>query len=424
MKKILIIDDNKQLIEQLKKDLSIYHVFDDVEILEATTYKEATTLISQNHYDIEIAVVAKSLSDTSDGKGVMLVGSNDIQSVILFDSYNDDDKLDKKLLTINGVLTYFNKNDVKYIDALVDFIHKAIRNSAYTALVVDDSAVFREKFKTDLENMNLNVVVANDGREALDIFKSKKYDISLVITDYNMPNMDGIELVRNLRKDYKNDVLSIIAISTDEENKTLTKFIEVGANDYIKKPYSTNELSVRIDSNLKTLEMFEKISNLANRDSMTGAYNRRYFFETATSIVSKNYRKKSPIAVATIDIDKFKKINDTYGHDVGDIAIKEVINVLNDNTRDSDLIARFGGEEFCILLEDITIENVKLFFEKIRSLFESNIIKINSELSIKYTVSIGVSYKVSNDISEMIKASDQALYEAKESGRNKVVIYE
>ena len=424
MKKIVIIDDNKNLVAKLVEKLSLNHIFNDLEIIEVVTYCEASSYISKNSDIIELVIVSKVLPDATDGKAVMLASSNSIPSIILFDSYDEDNKKDNKLLNINGVLKYFSKDDENYINKLIDFIHKKIRNSAYTALVVDDSKLYREKFKKDLQQLSLNVLVANDGQEALDIFNSKKYDISLLITDYNMPNMNGIELVEEVRKDYDNDELAIIAISVNAENEVLTKFIKVGANDYIHKPYSNEELSVRVNSNLNTLEMFEKISNLANRDFLTGAYNRRYFFEASSSIISKNFRKHEPVVFATIDIDKFKNINDTYGHDVGDIAIKETIKVLNSSMRDSDLLARFGGEEFCILLEDITMQDTENFFEKIRAKFEANELEINKDLTIKYTVSIGVNFKVSDDINEMIKNSDEALYEAKKTGRNKVVIYE
>ena len=423
MKNILVINDNNELVDKLRDALSVYHIFSEVKIFEAKTYKEATLFISNNPDSIEVAVVNTNLPDVTEGKALMLVGSNNISSVALFDSFNSENKLHNKLLTIKGVVKYFEKNNQLYIDKVIDFIHKTMRNSAYTALVVDDSLLYREKFKNDLQDLNLNVIVAKDGQEALDIFNSKKYEISLLITDYNMPRMDGIELVKILRKTYSSDILSIIAISIDAENKTLTKFIKVGANDYIYKPYSVEELSVRVNSNINTLEMFEKISNLANRDFLTGAYNRRYFFETSNAIVAKNYRKQTPIILATIDIDKFKNINDTYGHDIGDIAIKDVVKILSKYMRNSDLVARFGGEEFCILLEEITLEDAKSLFEKIRMKFETNKVVISDELSIGFTVSIGVSYIVDNDISKMIKISDNALYEAKETGRNKVVIH-
>jgi len=424
MKNILVIDDNSELVDKLRYALSLYHIFSEVKIFEAKTYKEASTFISNNADSIEIAVVNTTLPDVTEGKAMMLVGSNNISSIALFNSFDNENKLHNKLITIKGVVKYFEKNNKLYIDKVIDFIHKTMRNSAYTALVVDDSLLYREKFKNDLQDLNLNVIVAKDGQEALDIFNSNKHDISLLITDYNMPKMDGIELVKTLRKTYTSDKLSIIAISIDTENKTLTKFIKVGANDYIHKPYSADELSVRVNSNINTLEMFEKISNLANRDFLTGAYNRRYFFETANAIIAKNYRKQTPIILATVDIDKFKNINDTYGHDIGDIAIKDVVKILDTYMRNSDLIARFGGEEFCILIEEITLEDAKNLFEKIRMKFETNKVVISDELSIGFTVSIGVSYIIDNDISKMIKISDNALYEAKETGRNKVVIHD
>lgn len=291
MKKILIIDNSENLVNQLKNAFRKYHIFDDIDILKASSYNEASLLIAKNPSNIEIAVVSKSLPNVADGKAIMLTSTNAIPSIVLFDSYNSEDKLDNKLLNIHGVLEYFEKNNPQYIYKIVDYIHKSIRNSTYTALVVDDSLLYREKFKKDIEKLNLTVLVAENGKEALDIFRSKKHNISLLITDYNMPEMDGIELVKELRKEYENDKLAIIAISIDDEQKTLTKFIRVGANDYLNKPYSTEELTVRVNSNLNTLEMFEKINNLANRDFLTGAFNRRYFFESSSAIISKNSRK-------------------------------------------------------------------------------------------------------------------------------------
>ena len=154
---------------------------------------------------------------------------------------------------------------------------------------------------------------------------------------------------------------------------------------------------------------------------MTGSYNRRYFFEASEAILDKNSRKEKEIVVATLDIDNFKNVNDTHGHDVGDVAIQEIAIVLSKHLRASDLVARFGGEEYSILLEDISIEDTRTLFEKIRFSFEENVIKIN-DLALKYTVSLGIAFGKSKDINEMLKISDEALYEAKETGRNKVVI--
>lgn len=156
---------------------------------------------------------------------------------------------------------------------------------------------------------------------------------------------------------------------------------------------------------------------------MTGSFNRRYFFEATEAILAKNKRKDQALAVATLDIDFFKKVNDTYGHDVGDLAIQEIAIILDKTLRKSDLSARFGGEEYCILLEDISREDTQALFEKVRAAFEVNEIT-TGEITLKYTVSLGIAYGKSTDINALIKVSDDALYEAKDTGRNKVVIHD
>jgi diguanylate cyclase (GGDEF)-like protein len=160
---------------------------------------------------------------------------------------------------------------------------------------------------------------------------------------------------------------------------------------------------------------------MANRDYLTGLYNRRYFFDSGKSIFLKAKRKKTSLAVVMIDIDKFKNINDTYGHDVGDIAIQEVGVVLNKNLRSSDLLSRFGGEEFCILLEDITVEDIENLFERVREDFENNIIDVDG-IKVNYTVSFGIAYGMSDSLEDMVRLADSALYNSKEHGRNQVTI--
>jgi diguanylate cyclase (GGDEF)-like protein len=174
--------------------------------------------------------------------------------------------------------------------------------------------------------------------------------------------------------------------------------------------------------NLELIDLFRQSKETASKDFLTGLYNRRFFFESGIPILEKTKRKSLSIAVATIDIDFFKKINDTYGHDIGDVAIKEVANILKKHLRSSDLIARFGGEEFCILLDDISEEKALNKFEDIRAAFESNILSV-SGATISYTVSIGLYYGNACSLEDMLTLSDKALYEAKETGRNKVIIH-
>ncbi len=159
------------------------------------------------------------------------------------------------------------------------------------------------------------------------------------------------------------------------------------------------------------------------KDYMTGAYNRRYFFEVAEALYSRANRKHSKLAVVMIDIDDFKVVNDTYGHDMGDLAIIEVKKILERNLRKYDLFARFGGEEFCILLDDISKEDVEKLFEKIRKDFENNKIT-RGDVTVKYTVSFGIAYGMMSSLAKLIKVADEAVYASKQNGKNQVTIYE
>ena len=417
MKKILLIDDSITILQALKSE--IISIVDNIEILSASSYKEVSDIIRHNQNEILVAVVDLDLPDCEFAKAALLTNAHKIPSIILTSSNNKDIQ---SLLLKKDILDYINKSSSDSIKYAANFVKKIVRNSNVTALVVDDSKFSRNIFKKDLEKLRINVFEAKDGQEALDIMESNE-DISLILTDYNMPRMNGIELTSRLRRQCNKDTLAIIALSATDDERILSDFIKAGANDFLAKPHRFEELNARVQSNLDLLDLFKKIQDLANKDFLTGSYNRRYFFEASKAIVEKNVRKERNIVLATLDIDHFKRVNDTYGHDIGDIAIQEITTILDANLRTSDLVARFGGEEFCILLEDISIENTKILFEKIRLNFEKNEIKLKRGV-LKYTVSLGVSYGRSNDINKMIKVSDEALFEAKESGRNKVVIFE
>ncbi len=418
MKKVLVIDDSKTILNALNHEL--LNTVENIEVLLASSFLEANKIIRSNKKDIFVAIVDLNLPDCKDGDAVLLTSSHHIPTVVLTGIENETLKT---LLLKKNVLDYVLKgSDNKSINYVAGFVKKIIRNHHTTALVVDDSKLFRKAFRDDLQKLHINVIEANDGEEALEIMDSSEEKISLILTDFNMPKVDGVELTIKLREKYEKDTLSIIALSASEDEYILSDFIKAGANDFITKPHKFTELSVRVNSNLDILDLFQKTKDLANKDYLTGSYNRRYFFEAGKAIVDKNIRKDKEIAVATLDIDHFKRVNDTYGHDVGDLAIQEIAVILNKSLRVSDLVARFGGEEYCILLEDISIEDTQLLFEKIRSNFEENKIKIK-DLSIKYTVSLGIAYCKNKDLDEMLKISDEALYEAKETGRNKVVIH-
>ena len=415
MKKVLVVDDSKTVLKQIENELSIY---DDIEIVYAMSYKESMKKIREFHGEFHAAILDINLPDAPNGEVVSLANAHKIPSVVLTGSLNVETK---KTIHKKEILAYILKNSPKSIKVAVKFIRRALDNYDTNILIVDDSKLYRKILSDLLTELNINVFEAEDGKEALDFLNTTKENISLVLTDYEMPNINGLELTIKIREEYDKDALGIIALSTVDDENVVSDFLRYGANDFINKPFNKNEVAIRINSNLELLGLFSQITDMANKDFMTGAYNRRYFYDSGEAIFLKAKRKELPLAVAMIDIDNFKNINDTHGHDIGDVAIKEIKKILDKNLRASDLMARFGGEEFCILLEDISQENVAMLFEKIRKSFEENIIKTTG-IEIKYTVSFGIAYGLLNSLEEMVVLSDEALYHSKENGRNQVTI--
>ena len=177
------------------------------------------------------------------------------------------------------------------------------------------------------------------------------------------------------------------------------------------------------EKKVEILQIKDKLKEQANRDYLTNLYNRRYFSEIAENIIKTVKREKKELSVIMLDIDKFKDINDTYGHATGDIVIKSLANLLKENTRESDVVSRFGGEEFAILLPFTNKDGAFKIAEELRSIVEDQNIQISSDKHIKYTVSIGVdclNCKIDSTISESLGRADKALYKAKNEGRNQV----
>jgi len=412
MANILLVDDSK-FIQVLVKDALLKKL--DVDISSAYTLEETKELVKKEHFDM--AIVDVNLPDAQNGEAIDIAIEHEIPTVVLTAGMN---KVTKKIILKKDIVEYITKSDPQTIQYIATIVERVLNNRQTDVMVVDDSQASRELIKMYLEKLKINVIEASNAKEALSKIDELKNSLSLIITDNEIPEMSGMELTTKLREKYSKDQLGIIAVSSSDKS-VATKFLRQGANDFLLKPFTFEEFSSRVNLNLELIDLFEKIKDIANKDFLTGSYNRRFFFETSIAKLAKAKRKKGNMAVATLDVDFFKKINDTYGHDIGDVAIKEVSKILNKKLRSSDTIARFGGEEFCMILEDIEFDDLENIMEDIRAEFEKNVIKVE-ELKISYTVSIGVYYGLLESIEDMIKISDDCLYEAKNNGRNRVII--
>lgn len=213
--------------------------------------------------------------------------------------------------------------------------------------------------------------------------------------------------------------MAIIGLSAESNSNISAQFLKVGANDFISKPYSYEELICRVTQNLEMLELFESIRNIANHDYLTGMYNRRFFFAEGGDIYAHAKANNVPLLAAMVDVDHFKKVNDSYSHDCGDVVLKRIAEQLKAHSH-QDLVARMGGEEFAILMtgdERSSRERLEAF----RKHMEQEVIQYN-KLNIQVTASIGGTTDFGGNLDTMLGKADENLYAAKQNGRNQVVV--
>jgi len=326
-------------------------------------------------------------------------------------------------------------------DELLDFT-RALR-----VLYVEDNAEAREAVSELLLHFFDEVILAEDGQDGLEKFRNTHFD--MVISDIKMPKMDGIEMMKIIRQE-KPEVAIVIA-TAHQESEYLLECIRCSVDGYLLKPIDIDQLEEAIlkvsnqiycdrasqvyEENLqkqvqertRELELAHKeLMEMVNRDPMTGLYNRRYFNEISNILFQIAKRENTALSALMIDIDRFKLINDEHGHLVGDIVLKKIASVMLEMTRKSDIVVRFGGEEFVILLPSTDVKGALLTAQKIREEIESIVLKDENTKEIRFTVSIGVSTcDCQNDINieELVHRIDVAMYDAKRSGRNKVAVY-
>jgi diguanylate cyclase (GGDEF)-like protein len=412
--KILIVEDNKALSKLIIKKMETSLDFD---VDAAYTFEEAKSLVEKDS-DYFVALLDLNLPDAPDGEVVDMILSYKIPSIILTGSM--DQEVREKILK-KDVIDYVYKgniDDVNYIFTLIERLHK---NRDIKVMVVDDSMATRSQIKSLLQHQMFKVLVAAHGEEALAFLRDNP-DIKLILTDYLMPVIDGVELTKEVRKLYSKNELSIIAMTASNQELISAKFLKIGVNDFINKPFTREEIACRINNSLDSLEYIAKIEDMAQNDFLSGLANRRYFFDAMQTYYKEAKKKNESFALALIDVDSFKQINDTLGHNVGDAVIVELARTLEKQLTHEHLIARLGGDEFCVVLKNSDQKKALEFFLKLKNAISPLHVKAKEAKNLNVTVSIGVTFNDLESVEEMINQADKALYSAKKNGKNRVEV--
>ena len=300
---------------------------------------------------------------------------------------------------------------------------------AFPVLVADDDDISRKRLESVLHKRGYGVVSARDGREAWEAL-GRDGAPRLAILDWMMPHMDGAEICRRLRGENREPYVYVILLTGKDAKQDLILGLESGADDYLTKPFDAQELMVRLRTGRRIVELQDELISareqmrfLAMHDRLTGVFNRAAIDDVLLREIARAQRGSTPVAVAMIDLDFFKKVNDTHGHTGGDAVLREAARRFKGALRVYDIIGRFGGEEFIAIFPNCDLDGGVAAAERLRCELAKTPIRFG-DAEINVTCSLGVaSGRASHelDASALVATADAALYDAKGSGRDRVV---
>jgi len=409
VQKVLIVEDSpivaKILLHMAKQEI-------EYEAVLATTFAEARSKYTENDGVFFAAIVDLNLPDAPDGEVVDFTLKNKIPTIVLTGSFDEERR---ESLLSKGIVDYVTKESRYSYQYALRLVNRLRDNESVKVLVVEDSSTTRNYITGMLRRHLFKVVEAVDGIDAIKVLLSNP-DIKLLITDYNMPNMDGFELVKNLRCKYEKFDLIIIGLSAEGQGSLSAKFIKTGANDFLSKPFNPEEFYCRINHNIESLELVEKIRDVANRDYSTNVYSRRYFFQQGEELWESARNNNTLLALAVINLDNFKELNERYGNSFADSVLKKVAAML-EKALFRFTLARSSGKEFYVLLPGLDNIKAVTLLDKVRGIVaRENFLTNDGETYV--TCSIGVSNNLYERLLDQIASAEELMSHAKQAGKN------
>lgn len=299
----------------------------------------------------------------------------------------------------------------------------------FTVLVVDDAPAIRNEVRQVLQTMDGigTILQAGDGLQGF--LAMRKQPVDLVLCDLMMPNVDGFKFLSLVHEQPGLRDVPVIMLTGLEDVQAKVRGLDAGASDYLVKPFDARELTARVRVHLKLKVLQDELrqknvalEQLARVDALTGLQNRRSLDEALRQEFLRSQRYQAPVALAMVDVDFFKKVNDTYGHAIGDRALQTVAEALRVTSRVQDVVARFGGEEFAIVMPHTDLQGAAFAAERHRAaVARAPAVEDGPE---HLTVSVGVAHYPRADVPDVgawLARADAALYRAKQAGRNQVV---
>jgi len=291
-----------------------------------------------------------------------------------------------------------------------------------TILVIDDSELIQRLVASRLSDLGVQIVEALDGRTGLEL--AERLQPHLVLLDIGMPEMDGFEVCAKLKLDPATVDIPVIFITGLDTSVDKVRGFDLGAIDYITKPFDPAELRARVRSALKLKSLMDMLSSQAKLDGMTGLHNRRYFDERLAQEIAAGQRYKKPVGLLLLDIDEFKQINDRNGHPLGDKVIVRFAELIHSACRAADIPCRYGGDEFALILPESDKAQSEKLADRLHEIIHGDV-ELQSLIDARITPSIGVACALPDsdtDASGLLLKADSALYDSKKAGRDRVTM--
>ncbi len=416
MQYILLVEDSN-MYGRLTKS-KIEKAF-DLPVLWCKTLAETEVLLAKSKGNVSMALLDFNLPDAPRGEVIDKVVAEGITTFVFTADWTDEVR---QLVWSKKVADYIQKEDPNSLDYLLAGMQQIAVNQQTLVLVVGDGAEYRAMVTELLYIRKFRVVTAQDGKTALEVLDSYK-EIKLVLVDFTLKDMDGAILCSRIREKRKREGLAVIGFSPAADGKIGARLIKSGADDVIVRAmFSVEEFYCRVTHCLETVRLFDEIRKGAMTDYLSGLSNRRHFFEAGVELHKSCRKNDHTLACVLVDIDYFKKVNDSHGHDVGDMVIKGLAKILRANAGEKDIVARIGGEEFCLLVPQLEPPALLARVEAMRRTIEKTVmVDLADGRHIAVTSSIGVCTVIGDDVEAMMKIADERLYVAKKSGRNRVI---
>ncbi len=411
--RVLVVEDSASIRGLL---CSYLDAIEAIEPVPCGSLAEARTALGHDGSGFFCAVLDLNLPDAPNGEIVDLVHARDIPVVVLTGTV---DRKVRLAMLEREVIDYVVKNNVTEIEHVANIVERLHANAEVDVLVVDDTRLFRRYLSELLKRYRYRIHMAENGRRALEVLRANP-KISLVITDYQMPELDGQGLIQEIRRTHRREDLAIIGLSDATQHGLSAMLLKSGANDFLAKPFEVEEFFCRVTQNTDMVRYVRQVRDAANKDFLTKVANRRYLFDQGERLREQALKGRFTLAAALVDADHFKRINDTWGHQVGDLALKSLATTLSQSLGGENLVGRYGGEEFVCLAKLQQPAQAEALFERVRRKVEAIDLSVDGA-QVPLSVSIGLTTRLEESFDAMLQRADEGVYRAKAEGRNRVV---